>query len=161
MTRDRRPSRRSLPEEIRFFGRSTLFGIGIAIVYWFVSYEVAGTVLLLAFGIGSGVATAFLARQLIKAEGRPAGPPWKWLNLPSEADEGPFGDPVGRVPVGSLAPLLGGLGLTLMILGTIYGPPLIVVGLFPAAWGAWEWIRAASAEWRAAARADGELGRRS
>ena len=67
MTRDRGPSGRSLPEEIRFFGRSTLFGIGIAIVYWFVIYEVAGTVLLLAFGIGSGVATAFLASQLIKA----------------------------------------------------------------------------------------------
>lgn len=148
---ERRRSR-PLPEEIRFFARLAAFGFALGTVYWFVSYEVAGTVLLLAFGLATAVASAFLLAQLVRAEGRPAGPPWRWLALAAADADGPFGDPVGRVPVGSLAPLVGGFGVTLMALGLIYGPPLMVVGLFPAAWGAWEWVRAVSAEWRVAAR---------
>ena len=150
----RQHQQRHLPEEIRFFARSALFGLAIAVIYWFVSYEAAGSVLLLAFGVGSAIAAAFLALQLARSGARPVGPPWRWLALPPEDDEGPFGDPVGRIPLGSLAPLVGGFGLTVMALGLVFGPPLIVVGLFPATWGAWEWIRAVSAEWHAAARHD-------
>ena len=40
---------RDLPEEVTFFARSAAFALVIATIYWFVSYEPAGTTLLAFF----------------------------------------------------------------------------------------------------------------
>jgi hypothetical protein len=39
-----------VPEEVLVFARPAAFGLIVGAVYWFVSYERAGTVLLLGFG---------------------------------------------------------------------------------------------------------------
>jgi hypothetical protein len=51
-----------MPEEVKFFGRIGAYGLFIAAVYWFVSYEPAGTVLLGGFGLATGAAFVLLRR---------------------------------------------------------------------------------------------------
>ncbi|HXG40643.1 MAG TPA: hypothetical protein VNJ28_06840, partial [Candidatus Limnocylindrales bacterium] len=43
------------PEETRLFVRLAAYGLGIGLIYWFVSYETAGTVLLVGFGLGAAL----------------------------------------------------------------------------------------------------------
>jgi hypothetical protein len=70
-----------MPEEVRFFGRSAAFAIVVGIIYWFVSYETAGTVLLLAFGLAGVIATWLLWRDARRGAGAQATRPWTWLPL--------------------------------------------------------------------------------
>jgi hypothetical protein len=127
----------ALPEEIQFFGRLGAYGIGIGIVYWFLTYEVAGSLLLIGFGLATGLLGALLFLR------RPRDP----RELAPEA--GPFHDESGRVPSATYAPLEFGFGLALVALAPVFGLPMAVASLVPLMLGGAGWLRAAAAEWRA------------
>jgi membrane associated rhomboid family serine protease len=124
------------PAETRFFLFLAAFALVIGAIYWFVSYEPAGSALLLAFGAATGVMAVVLHRR-----GR-------------HGDDRPFLDETGRLPSETPAPLAVGAGLALMALAFIFGPALLLVGLLPFGWGAWTWLGRARAELDATARED-------
>ena len=63
-----RPARRPAHRD-RFFAFLGVFGLVLAVIYWFVSYEVAGTVLLFGFACTLGAARLLVVRRTL----RPAG----------------------------------------------------------------------------------------
>jgi hypothetical protein len=116
------------PEETRFFLFLSAFALVIGAIYWFVSYEPAGSVLLLGFGAATGLMGVVLHRTGRRGVDRP------------------FLDETGRFPSETPAPLAVGAGLALMALAFIFGPAPLLVGLLPFAWGAWTWLSRARAE---------------
>lgn len=116
------------PAETRFFLFLSAFALVIGAIYWFVSYEPAGSALLLAFGAATGVMSVVLHRTGRRGSDRP------------------FLDETGRFPSETPAPLAVGAGIALMSLAAIFGPAPLVVGLLPFAWGAWTWVGRARAE---------------
>ncbi len=146
------------PQETRVFLFVAGFGIVIGIIYWFVSYEVAGTVLLLAFGIANGAlalalvrapGARFVRRRASGSEGAPAASPDR-QDIGGGSGTGdvdrPFLDELGRLPGESFAPFAVGLGAATAATGLIFGPAPVVVGLLPFLWGAISWLRGAGEE---------------
>jgi hypothetical protein len=158
------------PQETRFFVFIGVFGLVLAAIYWFASYELAGTVLLFAFGLAGAVAGLRLIASRPKrvargaAQADPLGDA-----LGPEAGEGagggtggvdrPFLDEAGRLPDETLAPLAVGLGVALALTAIVFGPWLLVAGILPFGWGAWAWLRSARAELDAMDAADRAAGR--
>jgi hypothetical protein len=142
------------PQEVRFFLLLSAFGIVVGIIYWFVSYESAGTVLLLAFGAATGLIGVRLVtdpasrRVRDRVRVRDADP------IPGEEGTGggtggvdrPFLDETGRFPDETIAPFAIGLGIAVAATGLIFGPAPVAVGVLPFAWGAWAWLSGARAE---------------
>ena len=142
------------PAEARFFLFVGAFGIVLAAIYWFVSYEFAGTVLLGGFGLGAGLLGLRLRIERPSARPRPAGaagtpdrgePRVPDVDTPG-GPETPFTDESGRLPGETLAPLSLGLGVALALTAVVFGPWLLVAGIVPFAWGAWTWLSGASDE---------------
>ncbi len=136
-----------MPEEVRSFGRVGLFGLGLGIVYWFVSYEIVGTVMLVSFG----AVTLLLAVRLalsVRAAGQTDRQrvSWRWLFMGDAGADRPLQDEEGRIPDTSLAPLLIGLGVAIMSASIAFGPWLIAAGIVPALVGAAGWISAVGRE---------------
>ncbi len=152
-------------EERRFFLRISLWTGPIAAVYWLITQERVGTILLLSVT----AACLFLMVTLGGGRGKDGGRgedggrgqggsrTSKRPTLP----KGPvakanaivgFGEPEGtdltpieleEEPVPSLSPWplsLSG-GATLVVLGLIYGPWLWTPGALITAWAAWGWLR--------------------
>ena len=146
------------PQETRVFLFVAAFGLVIGVIYWFVSYEVAGTVLLLLFGVTNAV----LALALVRAPGaalvrRRAAVGEGAADVdPDRRDVGggsgtgdvdrPFLDELGRLPGDSFAPFAIGLGAATAATGLIFGPAPVVVGLLPFLWGSIAWLRGAGEE---------------
>lgn len=140
------------PEEVRFFARIAVYALVVGIVYWFLTYETAGTVLLIGFGLCAlfaglilGHGTRGVASSRIGSSAGPAagGDP-----------ERPLLDESGRLPAPGLAPLGMGFGLAMAALGVAFGPWLILAGLVLVAWAGWGWLRSAMAEHAAVAADD-------
>jgi hypothetical protein len=55
-----------MAEELRFFLRTGLYALVISIVYWFLSYEVAGTLLLVFLVVGSAI---FVVSMIVTVKG--------------------------------------------------------------------------------------------
>jgi Cytochrome c oxidase subunit IV len=127
-----------MPEEVRFFGRLSVYALLAGVVYWFISYESAGTVLLIGFGVATGV--AFLVLRSSRQRPSPVDA------AGSRDPDGPFGDESAPVPTRSAAPLAVGLGLALIGLAGAFGPWFLVVGAMPLLIGAADWLRSASRE---------------
>lgn len=135
-----------MPEEIKFFGRLSVYALIAGTIYWFLSYETAGTVLLIGFGLATGAAFVVLWRS-----GR--------REVPASADasflpDGPFGDESAPVPTRSAAPLTLGFGVAVMALAGAFGPWFLVAGAVPFLLGATDWLRSASRELSQAEAAD-------
>ncbi len=151
------------PQEARFFLFMSAFGFVVAIIYWFVSHETAGTVLLIGFGAATGVFGYRLARapvaRLVRARSRSGK---RDEALPAEERTGggsgdidrPYLDEEGRLPDDTVAPFAVGLGLAIAATGLIFGFAPVVVGALPLAWGAWAWLSDARAELDAEERSD-------
>jgi hypothetical protein len=153
------------PQETRFFVFLGVFGLVLAALYWFLTYEVAGTILLFGFGAGAGLLGIGLYRSRPRAVAvgvaRGAGDASSPASQVASGDSGdlagggaggvdtPFETPLGRLPGETLAPLSLGLGVALAITAVVFGPWLLVAGLVPIAWGAWTWYTAARDELRA------------
>jgi hypothetical protein len=140
------------PQEVNFFLFLALFALVIGTIYWFASYEVAGTVLLLAFGLATGLIGLRLAATPAAARARRLG---RVAAPPTIADvDRPFEDEAGRLPGETFAPFAVGLGVAIATTGTIFGLATVVVGLIPLGWGAWTWLLRSSAELEATEEAD-------
>ena len=137
------------PEEVRFFARIALYALSVGIVYWFLSYETAGTVLLVGLGFCALFASLILGHGAREAVRSGAG------GAAGRADgldpERPFVDESGRLPAPGLAPLGMGFGLAMAALGVAFGPWLILAGLVLVGWAGLGWLRAAMAEHAATA----------
>lgn len=143
--------------EVRLFGFVAAYGFLIAAVYWFVSYDITGTVMLGGFGLATGAGFALLwngTRHVTVDVGSPAGDamPAGDVASPEPAAvpevEGPLGDASGPIPVRSVAPLWIGLGLAVASLALVYGIWFAIAGLLPIALGAADWLAAAGREIR-------------
>lgn len=148
-------------QETRVFVLMAVFGFVVAAIYWFVSYESAGTVLLGGFGIATAVIGARLAAD-------PASRRLRRISVERASDAGsreassasgtdvtgggtggvdrPFSDESGRLPNTTIAPFAVGLGFAVAATGVVFGLAPVFVGALPLAWGAWAWLSAARAE---------------
>jgi uncharacterized membrane protein YfcA len=139
------------PQETRVFLLMSAFGIAIGVVYWFLAYEVAGTILLLAFGVATGLIGARLVADPTAATVRRLAR--ERTGLTTDAPGGgtgeidrPFGDENGRLPASTIAPFVLGLGIATAATAVVFGPAPLIVGVLPIAWGAWSWLTSARAE---------------
>jgi hypothetical protein len=150
-------------QETRVFLLMAAFGFLVAVIYWFVSYEVAGTLLLFGFGLATAIIAAKLAvdpasRRLRQ---RASSPPDHGddVDIASAGGAGgvdrPFADETGRLPDATIAPFAVGAGAALMATGLIFGPAPVIVGLLPLGWGAFAWLSSANDE-LAATEAEGD-----
>lgn len=123
-------------EEGRVFLRTAVYALGVALVYWFVSYEVAGTVMLVVLGIAAAALTAML----------PSGRRSRPLRLPVDAVT--FGDhdeptmEIEEVPLPALSiqPFFVAVGAAGITLGLVFGAWLWLPGALVLAGATWGWI---------------------
>jgi hypothetical protein len=121
-----------VPEEVLVFTRLAAFGLIVGTVYWFVAYEAAGTVLLLAFGIATAVASIILWVRSRKERGETE----LWL----------LGKEHGPIPAPAYAPFHVGVGAGIVALGLAFSPLLVLTGLVVMVIGARYWLEAAMRE---------------
>jgi hypothetical protein len=111
---------------VRFLVLAGLFGIVIGIVYWYISYEPAGTTLLILMGVAPMIMAYVVWRR---TAGR---------TFPEDENEASFaddaGDTLGHFSTGSLWPLVMAGGVLLGLQGFIYGVWLLFSGLLVFAW---------------------------
>ena len=127
-----------MAEEIAVFARSAVYFGAIGTIYWFLTYEVAGSMLL----AGSALASAFVAIVLrlgVRGEHPSA-------EAAQPGPDGPFGDESGRLPAPTAAPLGVGLGLALVVLGLVFTGALALAGSILLLLASREWLRAVMAE---------------
>jgi hypothetical protein len=150
------------PQEVRFWLFLAAFATVIGVIYWFASYEIVGTVLLLGFGLATGLLGLRLhvdpgARRVRGEAGRRPAQPVPDVDVPASGRAGvdrPFLDEEGRLPTPTLAPLAVGAGVALIATGAIFGSAPVAVGLLPLGWGAWAWLAGARDELDAVASED-------
>jgi len=135
-----------MAEEVKLFGRLSLYALIVGTIYWFVSYEFVGTVMLLGFGLATGLAFIILFRRDRKVRGARAGAASTPDDAAAPAPDGPFGDESGPVPTRSAAPLIVGFGIAVIALGAAFGPWFAITGLVPVLIGASDWLHAANRE---------------
>lgn len=105
----------------RIFLFSAAFSLVVAVVYWFVSYERAGSALLLFMYLASLFLGVYLALRWWRA--RPA------ADDPEARHESAAGEEVGRFPGGTVWPFVFAVGALIALQGFIYGVWLLVPGL--------------------------------
>jgi hypothetical protein len=112
--------------ESRFLIGAGAFGAFVGIVYWFLSYEQAGFVMLLFMGLAS----SFIGGYLL----------WKMHSV-SRAEDDPDADHAasagvvaGRFSAGSIWPLVMALGLVSATQGLVFGVWLSLFGITLFVW---------------------------
>lgn len=162
------------PQETRFFLFLGGFGVVLAVVYWVLTRELAGSTLLLGFGVGTGLLGLVLLRSRprpvavgARRQAREQGTGTERLPDGDDVDlaggepggvDTPFDDPTGRLPDETLAPLALGLGVALAITAVVFGPWLLVAGLLPLVWGGWTWLAGARDELDATVEDEAAIG---
>ncbi len=130
---------RSLGPDVTLFARMAAFGLIVGVVYWFLTYEVAGTVLLSTFGFASaiaGIAVFVGSRRLRRTEA-----------ATTSADEAvAAATGVEPLPRPGWAPLGIALGLGGVAIGAAFGPWLAIAGALLAIRSAKSWLDAAVRE---------------
>lgn len=127
-----------VPYEAQVFGRMSVFGLGIGAVYWFLTYETAGSVLLFTFGIASGVAAVAIFVGGRGTKGRAAA-----VSQAAAAGRGVDREPV---PAPGWAPVLIAIGLGGLGMGLALGPWLSIAGILFALAAAGRWLSSAMTE---------------
>lgn len=134
-------------EEVGFFIRAAAFGLGATLLYWFMTYEIAGTILLGAVGVGAAAMAAVMGVMGPRQSGR-------FLDIaprdPAEAQpvDGPFGDDTGLAPTPTLAPLEIAFGAMLLTMSLPFGPWMAIAAIVPLAAGCIAWLTAAEEDSR-------------
>jgi hypothetical protein len=139
-----------VPEEMRFLLRGGGYGLGVGSIYYALSREAAGAMLLIGFGLAALVLLAASWWQWRRQPGRRLrGPAWRWLLMPPAEENGGFTDELARLPGRSLAPLTIGLGLALVALALVFGLWLLAAAVLPLLVGLRAWLIEAMGEFRA------------
>ena len=143
-----------MAEELRFFLRIGLFIVGVLVAYWLLSYEPAGSALLLFLALALLVFSAWVAlqrprawRDALRVPGRSpltrAGRSMvAVLGLPDgpRDDDAPLEAGAEPLPPSSVWPFLAGLAVLLVSLGLVYGPWLALPGIVLGGAAAWGWL---------------------
>ena len=132
-----------MPEEVRFFVRIAIFTVVITTIYWFVSYEEAGTILLAGIIAGAAIFTGIVLVGARATRPRSRAPK-KLLGFDETGAEQPLGLTEDVFPAMSAWPLVLSLGAGLVGVGLIYGAWLWIPGVALALSAAWGWITEAS-----------------
>ena len=139
-----------MAEEVRFFLRTALYTLGITVVYWFVAYEIAGSILLLSLGL-SAVFFVVIGVVMIRHAGDDVVPEDTGSTNVVGRTLG-FDEPEGEtvtppliieddpIPTGSIWPLLSALAALLLGLGLIYGGWMWGPGVALASVALWGWV---------------------
>jgi hypothetical protein len=133
----------TVPREVLYFAGIGSYGFVIGIVYWFLTYEAAGALLLTVFG---AAAIGFALLLTLSARGRPRDASGNPVS-PQAGVEGSFGSAPGRIPGSSLAPLEVGFGIAVCSLSFAFGIWMLIGGIVPLIAGVYSWIRNAEREW--------------
>jgi uncharacterized membrane protein YfcA len=165
-----------MTQEVRLFGAMSTFGIVIGFVYWFLTYDWTGTVLLVLFGVAAGVAAIAelvssrrrrrAADRLDRpAEAGPAARETTGMALgaagTAEAIATVAAEAEEQLPRPGWAPLGLALGLGAVALGAAFGPAIAVAGLLLTLWAARSWLAATVRESRDGHRDEGAAPHRS
>jgi hypothetical protein len=143
-----------MAEELRFFLRTAAYSAAIGLIYWYVSYEVAGSVMLafvvLATGLVVGIFFFGVRATRGELDPRRGGPMSRagmalarvigFAQPRGVAGEEPIAAGLEPVPPGSIWPLVGGAAAAMLGLGLVYGPWLTLPGIVLAAFTVWGWI---------------------
>ena len=146
-------------EELRFFLRIAVYLVVIAAIYWFVSYEVTGTVLLLFGAAATGffvvaARVSFQPKTPVDLTPRPprtglrrmVGVVGRYFAFDAEHDlgeepaEAPLALEEEGFPEASIWPLAAALAALLLGLGLVFGPWLWIPGLVLGAASTWGWL---------------------
>ena len=125
-----------MPEEMRVFVRAALYVALVTAIYWLVSDEIAGT-LLLAFLFVAAAGFVLLARSVGR---RPERRPALVTFDEAGAEVAPLEIEQEPVVTTSAWPLLAAAGAMLVGLGLLYGPWLWIPGAGLAGAAAYGWI---------------------
>jgi len=137
--------------EVRLFAGMSAFGIGVGVVYWFLTYDATGTVLLGLFGVAAGIAG--IGAWVGSGGRRRAGPPQ--AESAARPSTPTVGEPaVQLVPRPGWAPLGIALGLGAVALAAALGPAIAVAGILVTLGSARSWLRTAVRESDDARRAE-------
>jgi hypothetical protein len=106
---------------LRLFLSSMSFAIVIAVAYWLIAHEIAGTFLLgfMAFAL------AVIAGYMIVAE-READ---LWGDRPNATQREAAGQVIGTYSIRSPIPMWAALAVTCLLLGLVISPTLAVLGI--------------------------------
>lgn len=117
-----------MAEELRFFLRLGLFAAVVATIYWFVSYEVAGTILLGGLVFSSGLFVATVGRSIRSPKTTTGGTLNRLVGFeedPEHEASGPLALAEEPIAHTSAWPILTAIAALLIGLGLL--------------WGAWFW----------------------
>jgi hypothetical protein len=142
-----------MAEELRFFLRTGLFAGLIALIYWFVSYEIAGTVLLGGLAAGAAVFITAIAKLAPEAlgdivDGEASGGGKLVTALKRVVGFEEESEPVRSAPLeiaeepvahSSAWPILTALAALLSGLGLLFGAWFWLPGIVVAAMSTWGW----------------------
>lgn len=126
-------------EEVRFFMRVALFTIVIATVYWFVSYEEAGTALLVGI-IASAAFFAFLVVTRVRASWSGRKSLKGLLGFEESGRDDPLSLGEDTFPSASAWPPVASVAAVLVATGLVYGPWLWIPGVSIALATTWGWL---------------------
>lgn len=135
-----------MAEEYRLFLRTALYVAGAGLVYWLVSLDAPGTVLLVALTIAL---LAFLAMAILLAPPDPgpgggsgvAGVVNRFIGFHERVDVAPpLESGPELVPLGSAWPIITALGMVVIGLGLIFGAWLWLPGIGLVVWGSVGWL---------------------
>jgi hypothetical protein len=110
---------------VRILVGTAAFGLVVGAIYWFISYEAAGTTLLLALGIAPLILAGYAQRDRREGVGNASLPE----DLPDARPQDAAGEDVGSFPAESVWPIVLAGASVLVLGGVVYGPALLVVGL--------------------------------
>ena len=136
-------------EERRFFLRVGAFAALVSVVYWFSSYEIAGSVMLLTLGVAAGSLTAILARGGSARDKDAVGSPgalFGALATFEERDDNPSSLKLEERPVpdATLVPLVVATGGGAIAMGLVFGAWLWLPGAAVAFGAGTRWLRGAT-----------------
>ena len=142
-----------MAEELRFFLRTAAYTAVIGVLYWIVSYEWAGSVMLAFVAVATGLVVVVFFTGVRATRGGRSGGAGGALRRAGSAvarlvgfaePRGPAGEPLAGglepIPVGSIWPLIAGAAAAMIGLGLVYGPWLLLPGVVLAAITIWGWI---------------------
>ncbi len=139
-----------MAEEVRFFLRTAIYTLGITAIYWFLSYEIVGSTLLLSLGLAAVFFVAVghvmihhASRDVVPDDTRPSNAIQRTLGFDEPEGETvtpPLGIEDDMIPSSSVWPLVSAIAALLLGLGLIYGGWMWGPGAVLAVVALWGWV---------------------